>query len=169
MDILERQDAQTEIYLTRNADIVSGKTIAKPFVYTTPKVSFENPLHPTLMVDDPINLATIFSTGKDKPVRRTLECQLTLFYEALFANAGTSDVTLQLGLYYEYTINDAIEKIRLPVYLMPPTKTAIRPGGSGTHLTTVITNQVQGWETWFKTHTPEIEGGQLIFDFGVAH
>ena len=171
LDILERQDAQTEIYLTRNADIVPGETIAEPFVYTTPKVSFESPLHPTLFNDDQINLATIFSENTDKqpkPVRRTLECQLTLFYEALFANAGTNDVTLQLSLYYEYAINPAIEKVRLPVYLMPPTKTAIRAGGSGRwSLAEVITNQAKGWETWFDTHTPETGGGRLIFDLTV--
>jgi hypothetical protein len=167
LDILERQDAQTEIYLTRNADIVPGKIIAKPFVYTTPTVSFESPLLPTLFNDDQINLATIFSTGKNEPVQRTLECQLTLFYEALFANAGTNDVTLQLSLYYEYSINPAIEKVRLPVYLMPPTKMAIRSGGSGESLTEIIMNQVKGWETWFNTHSPETKGGRLIFDLTV--
>jgi LysM repeat protein len=168
MDILERQDAQAEVYLTRNADIVPNKTIAERFVYTTPKVSFESPLHPTLFIDESINLATIFSDGKDKPVRRTLECQLSFFYEALFANAGTSDVTLQSSLYYEYAINPEIARIRLPVYLMPPTLTAIRDGGTvETTLTEIIAKQVKGWETWFKTHSPETKCGRLSFDLTI--
>ena len=164
LDILERQDAQTEIYLTRNADIVPGKTIAEPFVYTTPRVSFEGPLHPTLVNDDLINLATIFSNSiKDKPVPvlRTLQCQLSLLYEALFAKAGTDDVTLQLSLYYEYEINPAIERVRLPIYLMAPTKTAIRDGGSGVPIADIINMQVNGWQTWYDEFHPETKGGKL--------
>jgi hypothetical protein len=167
LDILERQDAQTEIYLTRNADLIPGKTIAEPFVYTTPQVSFENPLHPTLVNGDPVNLAAIFAAGENQPVRRTLQCQLSLLYEAVFANAGTDSVTLQVGLYYEYSINDALDRIRLPVYLMPPTSTAIREGGGGDKLADVIARQVQGWECWFKTYTPETKGGNLLFDLTV--
>jgi len=168
MDILERQNAQTEIYLTRNADIVPGKTIAKPFIYQTPRVSFERPLCPTLFNDDPINLATIYGGSANvTPVKRTLACQLGVFYEALFANAGTKDITLQLGLSYEYPINKEIQKIHLPVYLMPPTKVAIRKGGSGTPLNDVIATQVAGWDTWFKTNTPETDEGTLLFDLTV--
>ena len=43
LEILERQDAQTEIYLTQNEELIPGKMIAGPFVYTTPTVSFPGP------------------------------------------------------------------------------------------------------------------------------
>jgi len=170
MDILERQNAQTEIYLSRNADIVPNKTIAKPFIYQTPHVAFERPLYPTLFNDDPINLATIYAGLANEtpaPVKRTLACQLGLFYEALFANAGTNDTTLQLGLYYEYAINKDIQKIHLPVYLMPPTRIAIRAGGSGTPLEDIITTQAAGWDAWFRSNAPETDEGTLLFDLTV--
>ena len=167
LDILERQDAQAEVYITRNADLVPGKTIADPLVYMTPTVSFDQPLHPTLVVDDPINLATIFSTGPNNPVQRSLDCQLGLLYDALFANAGTDDVTLQASLYYEYEINSEISKVRLPVYLLPPTRTQLRQGGSGTPLADVITLQVAGWTGWFGTNTPVTTGGSLVVDLTV--
>jgi LysM repeat protein len=167
LDILERQDAQTEVYITRNADLVAHKTIDDPFVYTTPKVSFDEPLHPTLVVDDTINLATIFSTGPKNPVKRSLDCQLGLLYDALFANAGTPDVTMQASLYYEYEIASGIAKVRLPVYLMPPTPTRLRADGAGTPLADVITMQVAGWTDWFSANTPETLGGALVLDLTV--
>jgi hypothetical protein len=164
LNILERQDAQTEIYLTRNADIIPDRTIAEPFIYTTPRVTFENPLHPTLVIGDAINLATIFATDPNQPVTRTLQCHLSLLYEALFSNAGTNSVTMQMSLYYEYSINDGIDPIRLPVFLMPPTSTAILNGGGTDRLADVIVRQVAGWDTWFTTYTPEKAGGTLRFD-----
>jgi hypothetical protein len=164
LNILERQDAQTEIYLTRNADIIPDRTIAEPFIYTTPRVTFENPLHPTLVIGDAINLATIFATDPNQPVTRTLQCHLSLLYEALFSNAGTNSVTMQMSLYYEYSINDGIDPIRLPVFLMPPTSTAILNGGGTDTLADVIVRQVAGWDTWFTTYTPEKAGGTLRFD-----
>jgi hypothetical protein len=167
LDILERQDSQTEVHITRNADLVHGKTIADPFVYTTPTVSFDQPLHPTLVVDDAINLATIFSTGPNDPVKRSIDCQVGLLYDALFENAGTDDVTMQASLYYEYAINSGIAKVRLPVYLMPPTRTQLREGGSGTPLADVISMQVAGWTGWFDANTPETTGGSLVLDLTV--
>jgi hypothetical protein len=94
---------------------------------------------------------------------------LRRFYQALFEHAGTNNVTLQLELSYEYSINPVIENmnIRLPVSLMPPTETAIHASGSGTSLTEVIAKQVNVWETWFNSHNPETEGGKLIFDLTV--
>ena len=166
MDVLERQDAQTSIFLTRNKEL-AGKEVADVFVYTTPLVSFPDPLHPTLDRDEPIDLATIYAKDKDDPVTRSLSCQLTLLYEALFENAGTDSVTLQMTVYYEYTVNNNVQKIRLPVYLMPPTRTAIREGGTGTKLSDVIAAQVKGWETWFQSHNPVTTGGTLLFDLTV--
>jgi len=133
-------------------------------------VAFERPLYPTLFNDDPINLATIYAGLANEtpaPVKRTLACQLGLFYEALFANAGTNDTTLQLGLYYEYAINKDIQKIHLPVYLMPPTRIAIRAGGSGTPLEDIITTQAAGWDAWFRSNAPETDEGTLLFDLTV--
>ncbi len=167
LDILERQDAQSEVYITRNADLVPGKVIVKDFIYQTPTVSFEGPLHPTLFSDDQINLATIYSTGGQDPLKRTLDCQLSLLYQSLFAKAGTSDVTMQASLYYEYQINPAIDRVRLPVYLMPPTRTRLNDAGTGTPLSAVVDLQVRGWTTWFAANTPQTEGGQLVLDLTV--
>lgn len=164
LQILERQDAQSEIYLTRNAGLVPDKIIAEPFVYTTPDVSFESPLHPTIVNTAPINLATIYAVDASKPERRSLECQLSVLYDVLFKNAGTKTVTLQLGAYYNYSINAAIEPVRLPVFLMPPTRAKIGEGGTGTPITDLIAQQVQTWKSWFTENEPSTLDGRMTFE-----
>ncbi len=177
MNILERQDAQTDVYITRNADIISGKVIADPFVYRTPIVSFDSPLHPMLQRDDPLNIATIYAVDPDKPVKRTLQCQLAALYDALLANSSTPDVTLQLSLYYGYSPNPAIPPVRLPVFLMPPLDTALTGGvGAGpfkrngvmvTPVEEVIRRQVEAWNNWFGANTPDQTEGRLSLELTV--
>lgn len=167
LQILERQDAQSEIYLTRNAGLVPGKVIAEPFVYTTPDVSFESPLHPTLVNTDPINLATIYAADVDSPERRSLECQLSFLYDVLFKNAGTKTVTLQLGAYYNYSVNAAIDPVRLPVFLMPPTAARIAEDGKGTPVADLIAQQVESWKLWFTENEPSTLGGRMNFELTV--
>lgn len=167
LGIIERQDAQTTLHLTRNADIVPGKTIEDAFVYRTPEISFQGPLHPTLAVDTEINLATIFSSGPNAPIRRSFAEHLAAFYTALLQDAGTPDVTLQLSLYYGFSINDSISLVRLPVYLMPPSKTPIPDGGRFNVSTAPIPNQASAWDAWFKDNLPSTRKGRLMLDLTV--
>ena len=46
LDILERQDANAQVFLRRNEELVPGKPTAEPFVYQTPTVSLSAPLRP---------------------------------------------------------------------------------------------------------------------------
>ena len=87
-----------------------------------------------------------------------------MLYEALFGNAGTDSVTLQMNLYYRYKINANLQYIQLPVFLMPPTLTALIEGNEGEDLSKIIEKQVKGWETWQNTCKPETLGGELIFE-----
>ncbi|PWW00610.1 hypothetical protein DFR52_103818 [Hoeflea marina] len=167
LGIIERQDAQTAVHLTRNADIVPGKTIAEPFVYRTPDISFEAPLHPTIVSDTPINMATILSDGPSQPLRRSLPDQLAALYSALFADSGTASATLQLSLYYSYSINPAVAPVRLPVFLMPPRRIALPDDGVFTATTEPIPAQAAAWEAWFGTHLPSTTEGRLLFDLTV--
>ncbi len=181
LGILERQDAEAEVYIKRNEDLIDGKVIADPFVYQTPEVTFESPLHPTIQRGDSINIATIFSDPPGSSAKRSLECQLQLFYDALFANAATPDVTMQISLYYEYSINENVPLVRLPVYLLPPLDTALDniPQGSEsspferengtvvTPLKEVIARQVEAWNKWYGENQPEPQEGRLLFEMTV--
>lgn len=168
LDILERQDANAQVFLRRNEELVPGKPTAEPFVYQTPTVSLSAPLRPTVDSDQPVNMAAIYAQGADQPVSRSLECQLGLFYQALFGHAGSDSAILSLTAYYEYRLNNALTKVRLPVYLMPPTKAALREGGAGLPLADIVALQAQGCVDWFAAHGPERKDGGLWFDLTVS-
>ncbi len=166
MDVLERQSAQTSIYLTRNR-ILAGKPIADIFVYTTPEVSFPDSLLPTLTVDKRVDLATIFGVD-GAPVTRSLDCQLSCLYEVLFENAGTDTLTLAMTAYYEYTISDNLSPVRLPVFLMPPTLVAIGPnGGAAPTLAEIVARQAGGVGDWFSAMQPQQTNGRLWFELTI--
>lgn len=167
MDILERQDAGPSIYIARNEELISGKPSAKPFVYRTPVVELPSPLHPTIDSDAPVDLATLYAEGPNKPVARSLSCQLSLLYEALFTNAGTDSVTMALTVYYEYSISANLPKVRLPVFLQAPTRVALGDGGVGISLADLVALEVQGCQAWFGRNTPVTTGGTLLFDLAV--
>lgn len=168
LDILERQDANAQVFLRRNEELVPGRPTAEPFVYQTPTVSLSAPLRPTVDSDQPVNMAVIYAQGADQPVSRSLECQLGLFYQALFGHAGSDSAILSLTVYYEYRLNDALSKVRLPVYLMPPTEVALQEGGGGLPLADVVVQQARGCVDWFAAHEPEQKGGSLWFDLTVS-
>jgi len=166
LDILERQDSLVSVYLTRNENL-AGKPIAKVFVYTTPTVSFPDPLLPTLTSDQVVNLATIDAKDANSPVTRSLSCQLALLYEVLFQNAGTDSVTLTMTAYYEYSPSSQVPNVRLPVFLMPPTQVALREGGAGQPVADIIAEQAQGCQNWFRSLQPVTTAAVLFFDLTI--
>ena len=141
LDILECQDAIASVALSRNEELVAGRPSAKPFVYQTPVVAFPTPLHPSVDSEAPIDLASVFAGA---PERRSLFCQLSLLYEALFAAAGTNSVTLGMTARYEYAISPALPKVCLPVFLQPPTRVRLAEGGEGLPLAQATALQVAG-------------------------
>ena len=166
LDILEHQNAEISVYLTRNEKL-AGRKIADVFVYTTPTVSFADPLLPTLTNDQPIDLATINAIDPNTPVTRSLDCQLSELYQVLFENSGTDSVTLALTAYYQYSPSSQVPSVRLPVYLMPPTQVAVRAGGDGAKLAEIISEQAQGCENWYSSLQPSTLNAQLQFDLTV--
>lgn len=174
MEILERQDALTSVYLTRNAGIIDDHTIVDSFVYRTPDVSFESALHPTIFRNEPVNIALAGATDKNTPVKRSVACQLSVFYEMLFKNAGTREVTIQLGLYYAYSVNGQLNKVRLPVFLMPPTKAALptddEPPNAvdgGETIADIVAKQAATWQLWYDENKPILDGGQIEMDMTI--
>lgn len=167
LDVLERQSAQSFIYLTRNR-VLAGRPIADVFVYTTPEVSFPDPLLPTLTVDQSVDIATIYAKDAGTPVTRSLECQLSCLYQVLFEHAGTKTLTLAMTAYYEYSISDSLSPIRLPVFLMAPLLTEIDGGsGGGPTLDEVIVKQAEGVRGWFDSVQPEPKNARLWFELTI--
>jgi LysM repeat protein len=166
LDVLAHQNAEADIYLTRNEKL-AGREIAPPFVYRTPTVSFSDPLLPTLTHPAQINLATINAVDGNTPVNRSLACQLTELYQVLFKNSATSTVTLSLTAYYQYAPSTQVPPVRLPVFLMPPTEVAVREGGAGSSLADIVNEQASGCQNWFTAIDPSQFQGQWQFDLTI--
>ncbi len=163
MQILERQDAISSVYLTRNEDI--GGAINEPFVFTTPRVSFGNPLHPTITSSEPVDIALLGS-----PDTRSLDAHLTALFTTLFKNRYEGDVTIQLDVGYEYGLTSQLNQmlVPIPVAVLPPTD--VKVGDKGTapvgidELIETISQAIIGWAGDFK---PSTEIARLVFRLSI--
>ncbi len=164
MQILLRQDAISTVHLTRNEDI--GGAINSPFVFTTPNVSFGNPLHPTIRSQQALNIATL-GTGGSQPVTRSLDAHLTALFSALFTQSISADSTLQIDATYFYTLGDALTgmPVPLPVLVMPPM--TINVDGSDpsvTSLSQMVAQLSKAITDWAQAYLPSARDAQLVFD-----
>ncbi|HTW83303.1 MAG TPA: LysM domain-containing protein [Candidatus Sulfotelmatobacter sp.] len=164
LDVLQRQDAETSLYLTRNEELVDGHPSADPFVYTTPTVRFPDPLLPTLTNELAIDVSTILGTTTCDPVNRTLTEHLTALYAALFVNAGVPDSTIQFVAQYEHSLNAAMLPVSVPVCMMPPVQVAVADGGAGKPLADVVAQQAAAMQAWFDAHQPSVTRASYRFD-----
>ncbi|MEN3754061.1 hypothetical protein ABC733_19590 [Mangrovibacter sp. SLW1] len=164
MQILSRQDAISIVHLTRNEDI--GGVINSPFVYTTPNVSFGNPLHPTVRSRQTFNIATLGMEG-GQPVSRSLDAHMEALFNALFAQSLSGNSTLQINVTYFYTLADALTEmaVPLPVLVMPPMTISV----DGSDLSVPSLSQMESQLSdavidWAQAYQPSARGAQLVFD-----
>ncbi|WJV68871.1 hypothetical protein PCO86_11085 [Pectobacteriaceae bacterium CE70] len=164
MQILERQDAISTVHLTRNEDI-DGK-INEPFVFTTPDVSFGNPLHPTIRSNQPVNIATL-GVPDGKPESRSLDQHLTALFNALFESSFSGDSTIQVNMTYAYTLSSALSamSVPLPLAVMPPLSVSINEKDSnGITLGEMVATLNDAITTWGQIYNPSDLGAQLVFE-----
>ena len=167
MDILQRQDAWSTVYIKRNEELIPDKPTEDPFVYTTPNVQFANPLHPTLDTSNVVDISTIGSTT-DPPqhITRSLEEHLTALFDALLKDNTQQNVTFQVDCNYDYTIKLSLDPVTLPVLMQPPLEVDVK-GNTGKTLAEMISHWTQGIWKWFETHKPKPDNGVLWFDLTI--
>ena len=157
------------MHLTRNDDLVPGRTTAPDFIYTTSDVSFTNPLHPTIVSDAKIDIASL-GTSDGNPVQRSLNEQLMQLFTTLFANRYAGDVTIQVEVTYSYAFNTTLTPmaIDLPVVLQPPLKVAVGAEGTSTvSLAEMTGNLTQSIQTWATKLSPSTMQALLKFDLKI--
>ena len=108
LDILQRQDAWSTIFVKRNERLIETRRSAEPFVYQTPKIQFANALHPVIDSVAPIPIADI-SAGSS---RRSLLQNLQALFEALFADTETPTVVIQVEVSYDCVVH--VQSVSLP-------------------------------------------------------
>lgn len=164
MQVLQRQDAWSTVYLKRN-EVLGGKAIAAPFVYQTPEVRFAAPFHPVLRSSQPVDVATLGSPD-GTPRRRSLTDHLTALFSALFRNYVGGDVTIQVQAAYEYAVNPDLSPVSLPVLMQPPLSVSVEGGGEPS-LTTLIADLSGAITLWFDSHRPVATQGTLAFELTI--
>ncbi|HEY4442392.1 MAG TPA: LysM domain-containing protein, partial [Candidatus Elarobacter sp.] len=92
LQILDLQDAQASAYLTRNQQLVPGRTTTNGFVYKTPEVSFTAPCRPTIVQTTPIDISAIPGPPalKIPGAPRSLSDSLTALFYTLVQGASAT-------------------------------------------------------------------------------
>jgi len=161
MDILERQDAWSTVYLTRNANLVPEQPTAKPFVYQTPQVQFPAPLSPTISSSAPIPIAEIPSAPS--PITRSLEEHLQALFHELLKKNQEPKLLIQVEVTYEHKIHFDLAPVALPLLMQAPLEVEIVGG--------IPAEMISQWrraiELWFSTYVPSAGGGTLWFDLTI--
>ena len=183
LNILAYQDAQSSALLVRNQYLLKDQSIetAEPFVYKTANIKFANPLHPTLDVSQTIDISTLASSPpSEKHVTQSLALHLSTLFQQLFKDDPEPVQTIQLECRYQYTIQDKLSPISLPVIFLAPSSFDTRtgwkvptggcpePGGSRLKVGETDVCQLNGSITeWFKAQKPCADNGTLCFDLTV--
>ncbi len=170
MDVLQRQDAWSTVYLKRNQELIPGKPTAEPFVYTTSKVQFKNPLLPTLDVDQVIPIANLNHT---KPHVRSLREQLQTLFDTLLKDNVEDSLLIQVESTYEYDVTSHLSAIPLPVFMQAPLMVNVKDSATAGSGSVTLAETLDSWagaiELWFKNHAPRPVGepGDLYFDLSL--
>jgi LysM repeat protein len=159
LDILERQDAWSTVWVERNRELVPGRPSADAFVYTTPEVRFANPLYPTNDAAAEVDVSKV-PTGK--PEMRPLQAHLDALFAALLPHDTQPQIAVQVEATYAYTLNDAFEPIVLPVLMQAPLRGKVTGTGAG-----APDGMTSAWAdaigAWFSAYLPA-GGGTLWLD-----
>jgi len=143
LDVLLHQNGLSSIAVDRNKILfpVDGSGVATnpAFVFTTPQVSFANPIVPRLVYEEfPLNLSG--TAGKD------LEALLNNFFAEL-NQSGDGTVTVEVAMtgFYSYQMQSGFP-VSLPVCLLPPVEMAVDPNVTPA-FTSVLASIVAAWIT----------------------
>ncbi|HET7015008.1 MAG TPA: hypothetical protein VFI65_13920 [Streptosporangiaceae bacterium] len=161
LDVLRRQNAWASIWVTRNEQIIVGESrLADPFVYTTARTKFAEPILPIIYSSTVIDIARIGQVTEP-----TLEEYLTLLFETLFTGVPPEVKTALVGAEatYRYPLMPGADPVVLPVFFQPLLSVVISGAGPRTmakEWSRTITN-------WRIAQAPVTAGARLHFDLTI--
>ncbi len=158
LNVLQRQDALTNVFLTRNENLIPGKTINPSFVYTTGDLSFSNPYLPTISSEQLIEIANL-PANQGSPTVRTLYNQLKTLMDTLLKENTEPVLSFQMTCSYDYNINPDISPINLPVLMQ-----TVIPVTLATGLDPMLQSWADAINDWFSAYNPNRFKGKLRFN-----
>ncbi|MEG4595014.1 LysM peptidoglycan-binding domain-containing protein [Microcoleus sp. F8_C2] len=170
LNVLVYQDARSSAYIKRNEELIPNKVSAAPFIYQTAEVSFPNSYTPIIDSETVVDISTIGSTNKPpQPISRPLDQHLKALFEALLKGNTQESLIFQVEINYDYTLNAALDAVRLPVIMQAPLLINVQSGqgSSKQTLAQMITDWTQSIQIWFTTYHPKVDHGVLWFDLTI--
>jgi len=160
LNILQRQDAMTTVFLKRNEDLIPGRKINPDFVYTTGKLGFSNAYLPGIVSDQFVEIANLpDNTGM--PVSRTLFAQLKTLMSVLLKDNKEPSLRFQMTCSYDYKINPTVNLITMSIPVLMQTMVNIL-------LKDELDPMLQSWadsiNQWFDMNKPNPNSGAYKFD-----
>lgn len=143
LDVLLHQNCRASVSVDRNEilfpieDMDAGVSTNPEFIFTTPEVSFADPVVPRLTHPE-------FAFARAGTDGASLEQALNDFFAQLF-KGGDGSVTVEASMTgtYSYEMNSGFE-ITLPVCLLPPVETQVSPAVTPS-FTGVVVNAMDEW------------------------
>ncbi|MDB5028136.1 MAG: hypothetical protein JWO66_1825, partial [Candidatus Eremiobacteraeota bacterium] len=172
LQILDKQDAQVNVHVTRNEKLVNTRVTNPDFVYRTADVTFQAPCLPSILYTGALDISQI--APSKPPAPRSLQAHLTALFTTLVSGASQSAMSLALSVGYQYTVNPSPTGVALPVtvpiLMQPPLRvywgTGTTPPGD-VKLTDMIADVASAIATWFSTTQPSSVNGTLLFSLTV--
>ncbi len=116
LSILKVQKAITSMYIFRNKNLVSNKTIKESFIYSTGETSFENPIYVSKDTDAIIDTNMLYENA----VELSLEEHFNNILDKLFSSVLGKGMLLQLELKHGFLLDNEIETIYNHIFLQLP-------------------------------------------------
>ncbi len=164
IDIFSWQSASASSFVKRNEWLIPKQKIADPFIYTTDNVQFTNSCHPNVEYTQTIDIASI---GSGKPVKRTLQEQLSNMFTSLLKGLQQEVLTFQINAAYQYQLNANLRPVSTPILMQPPLDVNVQnsntQNSSAKDLTNMISDLSAGLQNWLG-NSPSTEGAELWID-----
>lgn len=167
LNILERQDAETLVQVTRNEKLIPGARSASPFVYTTGQVGYPNNYYPTIGTNTPIDISAINAPSGHNHL--PLVDQLRNLFEALLQKNSQPVLSIQMSCQYSYSINTAISDITVPVLMQPliGVQVMLTDLKADITLEQLINDWANAIELWWYRYQPNNRNGQFNFNLTI--
>lgn len=154
LDVLLYQNGMSAISVDRNKilfPVGSNISTNSAFIFTTPWVSFADPVIPRLAYGS-------FSLDASGTSGQTLEQLLNTFFAGLFTGGdGTVTVEVAMNGVYNYNLATGFP-VSLPVCLLPPVETPVDPN----EIPTFTANLAQTVMDWISSQHPTTSGNAQV-------
>ncbi|CBW77236.1 unnamed protein product (plasmid) [Mycetohabitans rhizoxinica HKI 454] len=165
LQIMQAQDAIATVHVSRNDNLVKGRTTCDAFVYRTPNITFPNSLQPNLISTAPIDIG-----AKRKA---SLEDHLNTLFTTLVSDPAQQPVNVQLECYYTYTLGTNVKSLPIPIgrpcAMQVPTRMSWSdtPSEGSTPRVQMVANFAGAIITWFNKALPSGANGRLHFSLTI--